>query len=67
MPDTPPVVTMSFGSGGFPVVVVLGVLADVPAVLFIPAPLGWFVVARVVWSACDMGKDSEEGEMKTFA
>jgi hypothetical protein len=68
MPDTPPVVTMSFGSGAFPFVVVVAAAA-VPTMLFIPAPSGCDTVGNETeaWSACVMGKERDEGEMKTLA
>jgi hypothetical protein len=68
MPDTPPVVTASL-SGAFPFVMVVVPFVVAAAVPFISTP---FVdeggnARSDVWSMLDMGKESEDGETKTFA
>jgi hypothetical protein len=72
MPDTPPVVTASL-SGTFPFVMVVAPFvigaAAAGTVPFIPAPVEEEVgrARSEVWSAWDMGKESEEGETKALA
>jgi hypothetical protein len=73
MPDTPPVVTASL-SGTFPLVMVVAPFvvgaAAAAAVPFIPAPVEEEDVGKArsdVWSAWDMGKESEDGETKALA
>jgi len=68
MPDTPPVVTVSL-SGAFPFVVVAVPFVVAAAVPFIPAPLEeeGGKARSEVWSAWDIGNESEEGETNTLA
>jgi hypothetical protein len=72
MPDTPPVVTASL-SGTFPFVMVAAPFVvgatTAAAAPFIPAPVEEEVgrARSDVWSAWDMGKESEDGETNALA